>query len=190
MIRCSRSSGNRSERLTIMGAVLSRSSTSGFGRPLTTHGTSTTGSVSLHPFRLRLRARTIWWCRSAPTLSRLLPASPPTRGSACLQLQPVTAMTGGGHLLPRDPSAQTPERSSSAGSAARSGRSDPGLTPGRATAQPTASGPPRLPWARVFPTSMNPPRQAHRSACQIKTRSTEFLTVPSGSAKWDAPNLL
>jgi len=34
------------------------------------------------------------------TLSRRLPASPLTRGSACLQLQPVTAMTGGGPLIP------------------------------------------------------------------------------------------
>lgn len=75
------------------------------GRPLTTHGTSTTGSVSLHPFRLRLRARTAWWLRAAPTLSRLLPASPPTRGSTCLQLQPVTAMTSGEHLLSRETSA-------------------------------------------------------------------------------------
>jgi hypothetical protein len=75
------------------------------GRPLMTHGTSTTGSVSLHPFRLRLRARTAWWLRPAPTLSRLLPASPPTRGSTCLQLQPVTAMTSGEHLLSRETSA-------------------------------------------------------------------------------------
>lgn len=50
------------------------------GRPLTTHGTSTTGSVSLHPFRLRLRARTVWWCRSAPTLSRLLSGLTPNPG--------------------------------------------------------------------------------------------------------------
>jgi len=76
-----------------------------FGRPLTTHGTSTTGSVSLHPLRLRLRARAVWWYRPAPTLSRLLPASPPTRGSTCLQLQPVTAITGGGLLLPQESSA-------------------------------------------------------------------------------------
>ena len=31
---------------------------------------------------------------------RPLPASPPTRGFACLQLRPVTATTGGGSFLP------------------------------------------------------------------------------------------
>lgn len=100
----SRREERRVHRLRLSPALQSGPSTR-FGRPLTTHGTSTTGSVSLHPFRLRLRARTVWWCRSAPTLSRLLPASPPTRGSACLQLQPVPARTSGGPFIPQDPSA-------------------------------------------------------------------------------------
>ncbi len=33
----------------------------------------------LAPLRLRLRARAVWWYRPAPTLSGLLPTSPPTR---------------------------------------------------------------------------------------------------------------
>jgi hypothetical protein len=52
-----------------------------FGRPLTTHGTSTTGSDHLAPIRPRLRARTVWWFRPVPTLSRLLPAATPDPGS-------------------------------------------------------------------------------------------------------------
>ncbi len=35
----------------------------------------------LTPVRPRSRARAVWWCRHVPTLSGLLPALPPTRGS-------------------------------------------------------------------------------------------------------------
>jgi hypothetical protein len=48
--------------------------------------------------RLCWRARAVWQCRPAPTLSGLLPAAPPTRGLACPQLRPVAATTGGGPL--------------------------------------------------------------------------------------------
>lgn len=67
-----------------------------FARPLRTHGTLTTGSVSPHPFRSLVRARTVPWWRSVPTLSRLLPTSSPIRGSACLHLQQVPTRTSGG----------------------------------------------------------------------------------------------
>jgi hypothetical protein len=46
------------------------------------------------PSRLAHRARPIRQCRDDATLSRLLPPSPPTRGSGCLQLHP-TATTAG-----------------------------------------------------------------------------------------------
>jgi hypothetical protein len=73
-----------------------------FDRSLTTHGASNTGSVPLHPFRLRLRARTVWFSIRlyvVETASGLAPDGAP----ACLQLQPVTAVTSGGLLLQLDP---------------------------------------------------------------------------------------
>ena len=40
------------------------------------------------PFRLACRTRTVWQCRSVPSLSGLLPPSPATPGSGCPQLLP------------------------------------------------------------------------------------------------------
>src|SRR5664280_293801 len=44
---------------------------------------------SRRPSRLAHRARSLRQCKAVPTLSRLLPPSPPTRGSGCLQLHPT-----------------------------------------------------------------------------------------------------
>jgi hypothetical protein len=47
-----------------------------------------TGSLRV-PFRLAHQARPIRQCWTGPTLSRLLPPSPATPGSGCLQLHPT-----------------------------------------------------------------------------------------------------
>jgi len=51
-------------------------------------GRNSTGSSRI-PSRLAHRARSIRQCWTGATLSRLLPPSPPTRGSGCLQLHPA-----------------------------------------------------------------------------------------------------
>ena len=64
-----------------------------FGRLLTTHGASPTGSVSLHP-SVSASGHGPSGGAGPPLRCRgCSQASPPTRGSACLRLQPATAMT-------------------------------------------------------------------------------------------------
>jgi hypothetical protein len=51
------------------------------------YGGSTTGSLRVAPSRLACRARAVWRCRPAPSLSGLLPPFPAPPGSGCPQLQ-------------------------------------------------------------------------------------------------------
>ena len=66
---------------------------------------SNTGSSRM-PSRLARRARPIRQYQTGPALSRLLPPSPPSRGSGCRQLYPATTMAKAPkvlHLQPANP---------------------------------------------------------------------------------------